>query len=56
MHIASVLSEGKHEVTIVEPSDTVIEGIRRQLDVKTITGNATAPRILREAEVGRATW
>jgi len=53
-HIASVLAEGKHEVTIVEPSDAVIEGIRRQLDVKTITGNATAPRILREAEVGRA--
>ncbi len=54
MHIASVLVEGKHEVTIVEPSDKVIEGIHRQLDVKTITGNATAPRVLREAEVGRA--
>lgn len=54
VHIASLLAEGKHEVTIVEPSDTVIEGIRRQLDVKTITGNATAPRVLREAEVGRA--
>ena len=54
MHIASVLVEGKHEVTIVEPSDTVVEGVRRQLDVKTITGNATAPRVLREAEIGRA--
>jgi len=54
LHIASVLAEGKHEVTIVEPSDSVIEGIRRQLDVKTITGNATAPRVLREAEIGRA--
>lgn len=54
MHIASVLAEGKHEVTIVEPSDTVIEGIRRQLDVKTITGNATTPRVLREAEISRA--
>ena len=53
-HIASVLAEGKHEVTIVEPSNEIIEGIRRQLDVKTITGNATTPRILREAEVGRA--
>ncbi len=54
MHIASVLAEGKHEVTIVETSDIVIERIRHQLDVKTITGNATTPRILREAEVGRA--
>jgi trk system potassium uptake protein TrkA len=54
MHIASVLVEGKHEVTIVEPSDAVVEGVRRQLDVKTITGNATAPRVLREAEISRA--
>jgi trk system potassium uptake protein TrkA len=54
MHIASVLVEGKHEVTIVEPSDAVVEGVRHQLDVKTITGNATAPRVLREAEVSRA--
>ena len=53
-HIASVLTEGKHEVTIIEPSDVTIEGIRRNLDVKTIVGNATSPRILREAEIGRA--
>ncbi len=54
LHIAAVLAEGKHEVTVVEPSDEVVEGIRSHLDVKTITGNATTPRILREAEVDRA--
>lgn len=54
MHLASVLAEGKHEVTIVEPSEATVESIRRQMDVKTIVGNATTPKILREAEVGRA--
>lgn len=54
MHLASVLTEGKHEVTIIEPSEETVESIRRQLDVKTIVGNATTPKILRESEVGRA--
>jgi len=53
-HIASLLAEGKHEVTIVEPSEEVVDSIRRQLDVKTILGNAATPRILREAEINRA--
>ena len=54
LHLASVLAEGKHEVTIVEPSDVIVESVRSQLDVKTITGNAATPKILREAEVSRA--
>ena len=53
-HIDSLLAEGKHEVTIVEPSEEVVDSIRRQLDVKTILGNAATPRILREAEINRA--
>jgi len=54
LHIASVLAEGKHEVTIVDQSEEVLEGIRRSLDVKTVTGSAATPKVLREAEVGRA--
>jgi trk system potassium uptake protein TrkA len=54
MHIASTLVEGKHEVTVIEPSGVVVESVRSQLDVKTIVGNAATPRILREAEVNRA--
>jgi trk system potassium uptake protein TrkA len=54
LHIASTLVEGKHEVTVIEPSGILVESIRSQLDVKTITGNAATPRILREAEVSRA--
>lgn len=53
LHIASVLAEAKHEVTVIEPSEEVVESIRNNLDVKTIVGNASTPRILREAEVSR---
>jgi len=52
-HIASLLTEGKHEVTVIEPSQSVIESVRGQLDVRTIVGNAATPRVLREAEVQR---
>ena len=52
-HIASLLAEGKHEVTVIDPFQNVVEGIHHQLDVKTILGNAATPRILREAEVQR---
>jgi len=53
-HIASLLTEGKHEVTVIEPSEAVVDSIRSQLDVKTVLGNAATPSILREAEVSRA--
>ena len=53
-HIASLLVEEKHEVTIVEPSEDVVESVRRQLDVKTIVGYGATPRVLREAEINRA--
>ena len=53
-HIASLLAEGKHEVTVIEPSQEIVDSIRRQLDVKTVLGNAATPTVLREAEVSRA--
>jgi len=53
-HIASLLTEEEQEVVVVEQSEEVLENIRRQLDVKTILGNAATPKVLREAEVHRA--
>ena len=53
-HIASLLTEEGHQVVVIESSEPVLEKFRRQLDVKTIPGNAASPRILREAEVDRA--
>ncbi|MCD6453647.1 MAG: Trk system potassium transporter TrkA [Dehalococcoidales bacterium] len=53
-HIASLLAQEKHEVTIIEQSEEVIENVRRQLDIRTIVGNAASPSIMREAETKRA--
>ncbi len=53
-NIASLLAEGKHEVTVIEPSEEVVDSIHHELDVNTILGNAATPRVLREAEVNRA--
>ena len=53
-HIASLLTEEGQEVVIIEKSEEVLEDLRRQLDVKTIQGNAATPKILREAEAERA--
>jgi len=53
-HIASLLAEEEQNVVVVEQSDEVLDNIRRQLDVKTVLGNAATPKVLREAEVHRA--
>jgi len=53
-HIASLLAEEEHNVVVVEQSDEILDNIRRQLDVKTVLGNAATPKVLREAEVHRA--
>lgn len=53
-HIAALLAEEGQEVVVVEQAEEVLENIRRQLDVKTIHGNAASPRILKQAEAERA--
>jgi trk system potassium uptake protein TrkA len=53
-HIASLLAKEHHEVAVVEQSEEALENVSRQLDVKSILGNAAIPRILKEAETHRA--
>ncbi|MFC1846890.1 Trk system potassium transporter TrkA [Chloroflexota bacterium] len=53
-HIASLLAEEEHQVVVIESSEAMLEKFRRQLDIKTILGNAATPKVLREAEVERA--
>jgi trk system potassium uptake protein TrkA len=53
-HIASLLAKEHHEVSVVEQSEEALENVSRQLDVRAILGNATIPRILKEAETHRA--
>ena len=52
--IASLLTEEKHEVVVVEQSGKVMETIRSQLDVTSVLGNAVTPRVLKEAAAHRA--
>lgn len=52
--IASLLTEEKHDVVVVEQSGEVMETIRSQLDVTSVLGNAVTPRVLKEAEAHRA--
>ena len=54
LYIASLLSREGQEITVVEQSEEVVENVRRQLDVGVILGNATTPRVLRQADVQRA--
>jgi trk system potassium uptake protein TrkA len=53
-NIASLLSVESHDVVVIDDSAAAVESIQRQLDVRTICGNAATPRILREAEANRA--
>ncbi len=53
-HIASLLAKEHHEVAVVEQSEETLENVSRQLDVRSILGNAAIPRILKEAETHRA--
>jgi len=52
-HIASVLSMEGHSVVVVEQSEAALDSVRR-LDVKTVLGSGSNPRVLREAEAPRA--
>ncbi len=53
-HIASLLADEGHEVAVIEQSEEKLENVRRQLDVKTIQGNAATPQVLKQAEAERA--
>lgn len=53
-HIASLLVEEGHQVVVIELDEAVLTNFNRQLDAKTIHGNAATPTVLREAEANRA--
>jgi trk system potassium uptake protein TrkA len=53
-HIAYLLAQEHHEVTVIERSGEAIDNVRRQMEVGTVVGNATLPNTLKEAEAHRA--
>jgi trk system potassium uptake protein TrkA len=52
--LAARLCEEKHDVVLVDHRAQPLEDISSELDVQTIQGNGTSPRILEQAGVARA--
>ena len=49
-HVAKVLSEAKHSVTVVDPDPLKIKRASEVLDVQVLCGDGTLPRVLDEAD------
>ena len=47
--LAKVLSEEKHDITVIDVNSDILQHVTDNLDVLTIEGNATSPKILVEA-------
>jgi trk system potassium uptake protein len=52
--IASLLTREGHDVAVIEQSESSLEQISRQLDVRTVLGSGVTPSVLREAGVDKA--
>lgn len=53
-HLAEMLSDGTHNITIVDPREDLLKRIEDQSDLMTIVGDSTAPSVLVEANVKEA--
>ncbi len=53
-HLAKMLSNEKHNITIVDPNQELLKRIESQFDILTITGNSTSISVLEEANVSSA--
>ena len=52
--LARRLTEGKHDVTVIDANREVCEEVYARLGTPTIHGEATSIAVLEEAELGRA--
>lgn len=53
-HIASMLTREGHSVVVIDQSESALENVHRRLDVRTIVGSGSNPRVLRDADVPTA--
>jgi trk system potassium uptake protein TrkA len=51
-HVAKVLSAAKHSVTVIDSDPLKVKRASEALDVQTLQGDGTLPRILDEADAG----
>ena len=52
VHLAKSLTELDHNITVVDPHSELLKRLESENDLLTITGDATSPQVLRDANVG----
>ena len=53
-YLAKMLLEEKHDIIIVDPHKDLLKMLESSMDVLTITGDSTSPKVLQEAGVNKA--
>lgn len=53
-HLAKMLSDENHDITIVDPHQELLEMVETRSDLLTITGNSTSFQVLKTANVSKA--
>ena len=53
-HLTEILCQEKHDVVVIDQDRRVLEAMEAHLDVLTIRGHGSSPRVLEEAEVRKA--
>lgn len=53
-HLADKLSEGRHDIVIIDNDEDALQEIAAQLDIQTIAGEGSSPRILEDAGISKA--
>ncbi|MEM8939775.1 MAG: Trk system potassium transporter TrkA [Bacteroidota bacterium] len=53
-HLAKLLAEEEQDIVIIDSDASVLEYVSQHLDVGTVKGTSTSPRILKEANITKA--
>lgn len=53
-HLAEKLSEERHDIVIVDKDENALEEVAAQLDIQTLHGEGSSPRVLQEAGITKA--
>lgn len=53
-HLAKLLTAEEQDIVIIDTEANVLEYVGQHLDVNTVKGTSTSPRILKEANIGKA--
>ena len=52
-HLAKLLTAEEQDIVIIDSNPGVLEYVSQHLDVSTVRGTSTSPRVLKEANIGK---